>query len=354
MSWSVIECDGVTKRFGQVLAADDLSFALEPGEILSILGPSGCGKTTLLRLIAGFEHPDAGEIRILGKSVAGHSINLPPDRRNVGMVFQDYALFPHMTVAQNVTFGLQELPKAERRRRLVDIIDLVRLKGLEQRYPHELSGGQQQRVALARTLARRPIAVLLDEPFSNLDAGMRSEMRYEVELILRENGIATVFVTHDREEAFAMADRVGVMNNGHLDQIGRPDVIYHAPTTPFVARLAGRCDFLKGVFRDGIAVTEIGDFSCVSGNGVLSNGTAVDVLVYADDFQVVPDPEGRSLVRTREFRGDETLLTIGMPSGSVLRCRQRSYTALVPGTRVTLMPEKATPFVAFDHAEWEK
>ena len=240
----VVECSGVTKRYGAVAAVEGLSFALQPGEILSILGPSGSGKTTVLRLIAGFESPDRGEIRIQGRVVSGAAVHVPPNRRNVGMVFQEYALFPHLTVAQNVSFGLRRMSREEREQRLAEVLALAGLDGLEQRYPHELSGGQQQRVALARTIAPRPITVLLDEPFSNLDAGMRRRLRQEVADILRAHTIATVFVTHDREEAFAMADRVAVMNEGHLEQLDTPDRIYHAPATPFVAQLAGTCDFL--------------------------------------------------------------------------------------------------------------
>ncbi len=350
VSGPVVQCQGVTKRFGRTLAVDDLSFSVEPGEILSVLGPSGCGKTSMLRLIAGFESPDLGQISIQGKVVVGRSAHVPPDRRNVGMVFQEYALFPHLTVAQNVSFGLQRLTADERHRRLVEVLELVRLTGLEARYPHELSGGQQQRVALARTLAPRPVTVLLDEPFSNLDAGMRWEMRHEIETILRENDISTVFVTHDREQAFAMADRIGVMVDGRLHQLDTPDVVYHSPATPFVARLAGTSDLLKGEARGGMAVTEIGTLPYASKNGALADGMPMDLLVHPDDFQVVPDAEGRHMVRSREFRGDETILVVAMPSGATLSCRQLSYSTLAPGDRATLTPEKAMPFVAFERS----
>ena len=350
MSEPVVQCAGVTKRYGDVLAVVDVSFELGPGEILSILGPSGCGKTTLLRLIAGFEVADSGDIGIQSRLVSGRSVHVPPDRRNVGMVFQEYALFPHRTVAQNVAFGLQQLSNGERQRRLAEVIELVRLSGLETRYPHELSGGQQQRVALARTLAPRPITVLLDEPFSNLDAHMRREMRQEVESILRENQIATVFVTHDREEAFAMADRIGVMRDGHLDQLDKPDVIYHSPATPFVARMAGTCDFLYGEVHDGMATTELGRLPCNTSNGTLPEQAGVDLLVYPDDFRVVPDPDGQCVIRSREFRGDETMLVVALPSGATLRCRQRSYSAFAPGTRATLVAETSTPFLAFERS----
>ena len=347
MTAPVIRCAGVSKRYGDVDAVDDVSFSLEPGEILSILGPSDCGKTTLLRLVAGFESPDAGEISVRGTPVAGRSIEVPPDRRNIGMVFQEYALFPHMTVAQNILFGLGKLPRRDRRRRMRELTDLVRLTGLEDRYPHELSGGQQQRVALARTLAPQPVAVLLDEPLSSVDAAMRTEMRREVESILRENDIATVFVTHDREEAFAIADRVGVMREGHLDQLDTPEVIYHSPATPFVARIAGTSDFLGGRVRSGAVATEVGNLPFATSNGSLPEGTPVDLLVHPDDFQVVPNPIGTSVVRSREFRGDETVLVIGMPSGATLRCRQRPHSTLAPGERVTLIPTRGVPFVGF-------
>ena len=348
MSDPVIECRDVTKRYGDgPPAVDRASFALYPGEILSILGPSGSGKTTTLRLIAGFESPDQGEISIRGVEVSGPSAHVPPDRRNVGMVFQEYALFPHKTVAENITFGLHRLVAREREQRLTEVIDLVRLNGLEGRYPHELSGGQQQRVALARTIAPRPIAVLLDEPFSNLDVAMRREMRRELVSILRENSIATIFVTHDREEAFAMADRIGVMRDGRLEQVDAPDVIYHAPATPFVAKMAGTSDFISAEIHDGLAVSEVGRLPFTSSNGVMGNGSRVVLLVHLDDFQVIPHDDGPSTVRAREFLGDSTVLEIELPSGATLRCRQRSYSTLAPGERVALVPETAKAFLAF-------
>ena len=346
----VVRCSGVTKRYGAVAAVDDLSFALQPGEILSILGPSGSGKTTVLRLIAGFESPDRGEIRIQGRVVSGPAVHVPPNRRNVGMVFQEYALFPHLTVAQNVSFGLRRMSRQERERRLAEVLGLVRLGGLEDRYPHELSGGQQQRVALARTIAPRPITVLLDEPFSNLDAGMRRRLRQEVADILRAHTIATVFVTHDREEAFAMADRIGVMNDGHLEQLDTPDRIYHAPATPFVAQLAGTCDFLPGEVRDGVVVTEIGNVPYASADGPLPEASPVDLLVHPDDLQVLPHPEGTAVIQAREFRGGETILVVRLPSGATVRCRQRASITLVPGATVMLVPEQGRDFVVFPQA----
>ena len=348
MSIPVVQCEGVTKCFGDLSAAHDVSFVLEPGEVLSVLGPSGSGKTTLLRLIAGFEVPDAGETRIKGTLVSSPSVHVPADRRNVGLVFQEFALFPHLTVAQNVGFGLQGLAPGERRRRSVEVIELVKLGGLEDRYPHELSGGQQQRIALARTLAPRPVAVLLDEPFSNLDADMRRQMRREMECILRDHGIATVFVTHDREEAFAMADRIGVMNDGRLEQLDTPDVIYRSPTTASVAKLAGTCDFLSGEIRNGVAVTELGEIPWVTTNGRIPDGSRVNLMVHPDDFAIVADAQGTAVVSSREFRGDETILVISLVSGATLRCLARnSGSDLAPGTRATLVPKHAAPLPAF-------
>ena len=263
------------------------------------------------------------------------------------MVFQEYALFPHKSVVGNVSFGLNRLDPGERDRRTAEVMAIARLGGLEGRYPHELSGGQQQRVALARAIAPRPVIVLLDEPFSNLDATMRQEMRREVQTILGESGTAAVFVTHDREEAFATADRVGVMRDGRLEQLDAPDVVYHAPATPFVAEMAGVTGFIPGEVQGGLAVTEIGKFPFRNGNGSLRDGSQVKLLVRLDDLRVVPQEEGLSTVSAREFRGDETILDVRMPSGGTLKCRQGSYSSVAPGTRVALVPEGGEPFVAF-------
>ena len=343
----VIECTAVAKSFGPAPAVDGISFALMTGEVLSILGPSGAGKTTLLRLVAGFERLDGGEISIQGRVVSGPSRHVPPDRRNVGMVFQEYALFPHKTVAENVTFGLHKLAGLERDRRLAEVMDLVKLGGLEGRYPHELSGGQQQRVALARTIAPQPAAVLLDEPFSNLDAGLRREMRREVAGILRESGTATIIVTHDQEAAFAIGDRVGVVRDGRLEQVDAPDVIYESPATQFVAKMVGTGDFIAGEIRDGMAATEIGTLPFRSTNGALREGTRVVLLSRPDDFQIKPDQEGPAIVRAREFLGEASVLDVEMPSGAALRCRQQSHATVAPGSRVSLVPESAKPFLAF-------
>ena len=250
--------DGVSKRFSPTdpPAVDGLSLRVAEGEILALLGPSGCGKTTTLRLIAGLENPDAGTITLRGQVVAGPGRAVPAEERGIGIVFQDYALFPHLTVADNVAFGL---PRAARRSRVEPVLDLVGLGGFGPRYPHELSGGQQQRVALARALAPAPALMLLDEPFSNLDADLRAQMRDEVERILRTSGTTAVFVTHDQEEAFTLADRVGVLQAGRMEQLAPPQELYHRPATRFVAAFVGAADFLPGLVTAQGIVTEVGD-----------------------------------------------------------------------------------------------
>lgn len=237
-----LEVENLVKRFGPVVAVDGISFAVEAGEILVLLGPSGCGKTTALRCIAGLEQPDAGDVRLDGRSILG----LPPERRNVGLVFQHYALFPHLSVAANVAYGLRHgrprLPRKLRQKRVAELLALVGLSGYEGRKPHELSEGQKQRVALARALAVEPKVLLLDEPLSALDAALRRELRRELRRILRERATTAVYVTHDQEEALALGDRVGVMNAGKLEQVDVPQALYERPRTPFVAQFLGRAN----------------------------------------------------------------------------------------------------------------
>ena len=347
METPVIRGRALTKRFGDTLAVDSADLDVWPGEIVSILGTSGCGKTTLLRLIAGFESPTSGSVHILGTEMSGASGLVPPDKRGIGMVVQEYALFPHMTVEGNIAFGLQDLDGRERVERVDDVLDLVRLAGFESRYPYELSGGQQQRVALARTLAPNPAAVLLDEPFSNLDSTMRQRLRTEVEEILRARRTAAIFVTHDREEAFAMADRVGVMVDGRLLQIGAPDQIYHFPATPEIARLTGTCDFVSGTARpDGGAETPLGVLQCAASEP-LTPGQAVSLMVHPDDLELVADKRGQGTVVSREFRGDEVILKVLLDSGESVRSRRRSFSKLPAGSKVKVIPVKTIPFAVY-------
>lgn len=252
-----IEVVNITKRFGPVVAVDRLSLQAEQGELLAIVGPSGCGKTTLLRIIAGLEEPDGGQVFIGGRPATP----LPPDKRNVGFVFQQFALFPNMNVAENIGYGLrrQRVPRRERARRVAELLAMVGLEGYEGRRPGQLSAGQQQRVALARALAPEPRTLLLDEPLSALDAAIRHQLRDELRRVQRRIGITTILVTHDQEEALAIADRVAVMQSGRLEQVGPPWQLYDQPETDFVARFIGRGNFLAGEGRpDGIWLPGLG------------------------------------------------------------------------------------------------
>lgn len=241
-----VELQNVSKEYHSVLAVRGIDLAIREGEFLALLGPSGCGKTTTLRMVAGFEVPTAGEIRIRGRTVSGPGHFVPPEERNVGMVFQSHAVWPHMTVEANVDYPLKlrGLPAAERRERTRRVLELVQLPGLEARFPHQLSGGQQQRVALARALNMQPAILLLDEPLSNLDAQLRKEMRLEIKALQRGLGITILYVTHDQEEALTMADRLGVMGHGVIHQTGRPEEVFEQPTDRFVAEFMGYTTFL--------------------------------------------------------------------------------------------------------------
>jgi iron(III) transport system ATP-binding protein len=330
---ALVELHGVTKRYApeRPAAVAGLSLAVDQGEILALLGPSGCGKTTTLRLIAGFEAPDAGSIALRGRVVAEPGRLVPPEQRGIGVVFQDYALFPHLTIADNVAFGLRHLDRSARRARIADVLGLVGLADHADRYPHELSGGQQQRVAVARALAPAPALMLLDEPFSSLDADLRTQMRDEVEKILRTTGTTAIFVTHDQEEAFTLADRVGVLNAGHMEQLGTPEDIYHHPASQFVAEFVGAADFLPGLVTSEGIVTEVGIFA---NTGQLEAGERVEVMIRPDDITFVPARDGAGVITRRYFRGSETLYCIRLPSGHRVHSSQPSASMCPTGTRV--------------------
>jgi iron(III) transport system ATP-binding protein len=333
---TLLRLDRLTKRFGpgEPPAVDALSLAVAPGEILALLGPSGCGKTTTLRMVAGFEDPDAGTIELAGRTIAGPGVAVPPEARGIGVVFQDYALFPHLPVAENVGFGLPRRDRAARDGRVREVLELVGLATLGRRYPHELSGGQQQRVALARALAPRPSLILLDEPFSNLDADLRAQMREEIGRILRAAGTTAVFVTHDQEEAFALADRVGVLRAGRLEQVDVPYEIYHHPATRFVAEFVGAADFLPGFVLEEGTVTELGTVATPPGHPV---GMPVEIMIRPDDIDFIPHPEGEAVVVERQFRGAEHLYRLRLASGARVHSVQPSTTIYPAGTRVRVV-----------------
>jgi iron(III) transport system ATP-binding protein len=303
-----------------------LSLSVKKGELIAVLGPSGSGKTTLLRLIAGFERPDSGAIIIDGRVVADATHWVEPEDRGVGMVFQDYALFPHLTVAQNIAFGLN---RRDSHGRVHELLKLVGLDGFAARYPHELSGGEQQRVALARSLATDPKVLLLDEPFSNLDADLRPKMRAELKLLLQRLHCTAIFVTHDQEEAFELADRVAVLNAGRLEQIDVPEGLYRAPTTRFVAEFIGHADFVRGRVHGSCIETALG---CFELSRALPEGTLVDVMVRPEEVDLVPWSPSRvgeefqkgseGLVVARRYRGGMQLITVRLSSGESVRSLQ--------------------------------
>ncbi|MEO1192535.1 MAG: ABC transporter ATP-binding protein [Pseudomonadota bacterium] len=269
---------GLSHRFGQHLAVDAVDLTVEPGELVCLLGPSGCGKTTVLRLAAGLESLQQGEIAIDGELVAGPGVDLPPEARGVGLVFQDFALFPHLSVADNIAFGLRDWPAGERRTRVSTLLEQVRLADYAKAFPHTLSGGQQQRIALARALAPSPRVMLLDEPFSGLDASLRRSVRDETLHLLKEAGIATVMVTHDPEEAMFMADRIALMRAGQVVQAGPPATLYEAPADRFVAGFFGEVNSLPGQVAAGTVITPLGELPAPH----LDEGGAVEVLVRSE------------------------------------------------------------------------
>ncbi len=322
-----LQVDDVSLRYPGAprAAADHVSFTLGTGQIGVLIGPSGCGKTTLLRAIAGLERPDEGRIlirdRLLSEGRSGRGVHVAPEDRQIGMVFQDYALFPHLSVADNVAFGIRHLGAAERRQRVAELLDVVGLAHAAQRAPHQLSGGQQQRIALARALAPRPQLLLLDEPFSSLDIDLRERLAHDLRTILKQTGTTALFVTHDQLEAFALGDVIGVMNQGHLDQWDTPYELYHRPATRFVAEFIGHAVFTPAqivMCANGPCVhTPLGEIDnpdeCPL-PGVYPDGNC-DVLLRADDILHDDDSPVKARIERKAFRGSEFLYTLRLASG---------------------------------------
>jgi len=328
-----VELDGVVKSYGSHRALDGIRLALHPGEFVALLGPSGCGKTTALRALAGLESIDEGRIDIDGRDVQ----NLPTNRRDIGMVFQSYSLFPHLTVLENVEFGLRmrKVQRAERRARALEALALVGLEERGGRYAHELSGGQQQRVALARALVTRPRVLLLDEPLSALDAKVRVSLREQIRRIQTELGITTLFVTHDQEEALAVADRVAVMNAGRIEQIGTPEELYRTPATAFVADFVGLSSGLPGELA-GSTVSLYGTTLPVLPGETLSDG-AVRVAVRPEDVRFASAPDGiPATVVSSSFLGSLRRTVVRLDDGVLLSVQHGVDEAPVAGDAVSV------------------
>lgn len=340
-----VRCRGLVKAFGAVRAVDAVDLDVADGELLALLGPSGCGKTTTLRLVAGFERPDAGSIELSAVTVAGGDRFVPAERRRVGVVFQDFALFPHLDVARNVGYGLRD--RSTRAARVAEMLDLVGLRDVARQLPHELSGGQQQRVALARALAPGPEIVLLDEPFSNLDAALRLRMRRDVRTILVDAGVTAVFVTHDQEEALSIADRVAVMRAGRVLQCDTPSALYARPAHAFVASFVGDADLVRGVV-DHDRVSIITALGRLRANVAVEPGP-VDVVLRPERVTLRLDAGGRGVVDDFTYFGHGHMLSVRLDDGSVVRSRTGPHSELGLGDRVSVAV--AGPVVTFPPGE---
>ncbi len=321
----LLNVDQVSIAYGNNVVVENVSLQVNEGDIGCLLGPSGCGKTSLLRAIAGFESVQTGSIQLKQRIISDVATCLPPEKRNMGMVFQDFALFPHLTVADNIVFGIRHLKRSEQKQRTRQLLKLVSLKGFEQRYPHELSGGQQQRIALIRALAPRPDLLLLDEPFSSLDVELREVLAQEVRDILKQENTTAVLVTHDQNEAFAVADHIGVIEEGKLRQWADDYTLYHQPATPFIASFIGMGTFIDGEVLDEHEIrTGLTILKGKVPNGCPS-GCKVNVFIRPDDIVLDVSSTLKATIIARSFRGADFLYTLRLDDGSTLLTLEHSH-----------------------------
>jgi iron(III) transport system ATP-binding protein len=337
----ILKLQDITKYYYSqtVPAVKNVSLNLKHGDILGLLGPSGCGKTTLLRFIAGFEKTQSGSLWLGDRLVAGPQVWAPPEERDIGMVFQDFALFPHLSVFENIAFGLKTLfhrKKGLIQGRVMEVLDLVGLEGLQHRYPHELSGGQQQRIALARAIAPKPKLVLLDEPLSNLDVQVRLHLRQELRAILKAAKTSAIFVTHDQEEALAISDQVAVMRCGELEQVGSPEEIYSAPASKFVAEFVTQANFLSAERHDQTWKTELGCFDAWVQHSEEHSNQSGWLMIRQEDMVLKPDRQGRAIILDHQFLGREYRYRLRTPSGQTLFALSKSTEGLAKGVTVSI------------------
>jgi len=345
MTDHIIELEAVSKTYNGQYAVETLSLTLQEGQLLTLLGPSGCGKTTTLRLIAGIVAPDGGAIRLSGRHVAGNGAFIPPEQRRVGLVFQDYALFPHLSVAANISFGLKRrrLSRKEESNRVEAMLQLVGMSAYGDRMPHMLSGGQQQRVALARALAPEPDIMLLDEPFSNLDTALRTQVRAEVRSILRAAGTTTVFVTHDQQEALSLSDQVAVMFDGRLHQMGTPEELYTSPVSKQVAQFMGEANFLKATAHGSRALTPLGEIRLLK-----PQVGEVELLIRPEMLHLNPADEGVAAeIEWREYYGHAQRVGLKLGDGTQLVARSDAQVAFRTGDNVRV--SVYAPLLAFQN-----